>query len=122
MARPPGDARTMPPSTCRWRLRENSPQAAQRLAGADAERPRGLCQLGEGRDDPQDGEQQRPHQPPSPRAQARRRFADLACRASFRRKQRALAQNRSGDAIVLPTGTAAAMHHERPPSHRCQAQ
>src|SRR5439155_13580333 len=35
----------------------------------------GVCQLGESRDDPQDGEQQCSHQPPSRRAQARRRFA-----------------------------------------------
>ena len=35
----------------------------------------GYVELGEGRDDPQDGEQQRPHQPPSRCAQARRRSA-----------------------------------------------
>ena len=39
------------------------------------ERPRGLCQLGEGRGDPRDGQQQRPDQPASWRAQARRRLA-----------------------------------------------
>ena len=51
---------------------EEPPQAARGMAGASARRARGLRRLGARGGDPQDGERQRPDEPASWRAQARR--------------------------------------------------
>ena len=52
-----------------------SQEAAHRMVGAEAWRPRGLRGLGARRGDPPDGQRQRTHEPASRRAQTRRRTA-----------------------------------------------
>jgi hypothetical protein len=57
------------------REREDPPQGAERMAGAEAQHPRRVCELGEVRGNPRHGQQQRSHQSASRRAQAWRRAA-----------------------------------------------
>ncbi|MET4232664.1 hypothetical protein ACVWXN_007346 [Bradyrhizobium sp. i1.4.4] len=54
----------------RGREREDPSQGAEPTAGAEAQHPRGLCELGEVRGDLHNGQQQRPHRSASRRAQA----------------------------------------------------